>query len=130
MSERPSDLSAAILRAGTELDLLVAKNPYPELQHSLEELASAYSQIRLDALSDQFDEASIAAVDRSIVHLGRRSAAETNAAPRGYQQPIFQSLGDYQLCAKQNKTSAAKILCVSLFILSLASNLLSISIKR
>jgi len=124
----PDDLILKMDDASQKLALFLRSNPFPELEGSLVNLAESLSAVK-PTPGAVVESDSLVRFENSIERLYRTSSAQTNASPQKYQQPIFQCHSDYLSCVKQQKSGNGKLLCMSLFVLSLANNLLSITIK-
>jgi hypothetical protein len=125
-----TDASVAARRlaeASDQLKLLVQQDPFPELRAPIAALSSTVESI-ITAGSTEPDAATIVLLEKNVENLYRASVAQTNASPQKYQQPIFQCYSDYQKCVSHNKSKSGKGLCLSLFILSIAHSLVSISV--
>jgi hypothetical protein len=128
MGNPPESKSQSDLRdASIKLKSLMRENRFPELQTSLENLSEKVEEVA-EFGSDEPTAAAVAALEKSVERLYRTSVAQTNAAPQKFQQPIFQSYSDYQKCVTSHSTATKKTICISLFVLSVANNLLSISL--
>jgi hypothetical protein len=117
-------LQDALPAARRKLEQVVQRREYPDIQASLEQLREAINQLPAEGTAEQ-----LASATQSVTALYRTSMAQANAAPQKYQQPVFQCYADYQRCAAKQTATAGKALCIALFVLSLADNLLELSIK-
>ena len=127
MTPEETRLSETLPAARSKLEQLVAVNRFPELKGSIDALRDALEQ--LHAGEKWTEEAAVNEATRSVSQLYRTSMSQANAAPQKFQQPVFQCYTDYEKCIAKNGTVTGKALCITLFALSLANNLLSISIK-
>src|SRR5580693_7941068 len=120
--------SRRLAAASDQLKLLVQNDPFPELRAPIARLSMTVDNIISARSSEEPDSATIALLEKSVEELYRTSVAQTHASPQKYQQPIFQCYSDYQKCVRHNKSSGEKTLCLSLFVLSIAHNLVSVSL--
>jgi hypothetical protein len=127
-SPGPAEVTDAVNAASEKLNSLLQLNPYPELQNSLNRLATAFEDVRKEG-SPEAAPPRLADLEKGIQSLYRTSIAQTNATPQKYQQPIFQCYSDYEVCISEQQSPSGRIICMSLFVLSIADNLVSISIK-
>jgi len=124
MNPEEQRLSETLPAARTKLEQLATVSQFHELKGSIDSLREALGDLHSDGAEDAVDVAT-----RSVTQLYRTSMSQTNASPQKYQQPVFQCYADYERCVAKQTTVSGRALCVTLFALSLADNLLSISIK-
>ena len=108
------EASQRLAEASGQLKLLVQQAPFPELRAPIARLATTVENI-VSTRSTEADEANILLLERSV-RIYRTSAAQINASPQKYQQPIFQCYSDYQKCVGHNKSKGGKALCLSMFV--------------
>jgi hypothetical protein len=120
-------LSQTLPAARTKLEQLATVGRFPDLKGPIDGLREALDYLHSNERWTEEDAVNVAT--GSVTQLYRTSMSQANAAPQKYQQPVFQCYTDYEKCIAKQATISGKALCVTLFALSLADSLLSISIK-
>jgi len=127
MTPEQLSLNEALPIASNKLGQITKTGRFPELQASLDGILKAVNDLQSNKII--VDDESVRNASESVTRLYRISMAQANATPQEYQQPIFQCYGDYEKCLAKQTSASGKALCVTLFVLSLADNLLSLSIS-
>jgi hypothetical protein len=127
MTPEEMRLSETLPAARTKLEQLATATRFPELKGSIDALREALDHLLSNKTGTE--ETAVDLATQSVTQLYRTSMSQANAVPQKYQQPVFQCYTDYEKCLAKQATVSGKALCVTLFVLSLADNLLSISIK-
>lgn len=127
MSPQDLQLNEALPTALAQLERLTQAQRFPDLQAPLEKLQQAIGLLHANPATPSLD--AIRDADESVTRLYQTSMAQANAAPAKYQQPVFQCYSDYQKCTASAKTASGKAMCTTLFVLSLANKLLTISVS-
>jgi len=117
----PVEVTNSAIEAKEIIDKLVKSDAFPKLTPVL---SNAKEQLESLTKTESAD-----GLESSVSRIYQTTMADVNVAPTKYQQKVFQCYGDYEQCIKTKTDGDAKTICSVLFILAVASSLLSVSIE-